>query len=166
MVKRSFLGLALLLQSGCLSIFDGECGSESRTIEVRGAFHEGATVLVDVRVELSETRAGPGGLLFARISGAPGTRGAPFRDNVVDVRLMDAVSGGLLHHFPIFSPPVTTDDIIGATYSSPFDRQAVRLVLLDGNAALEMESYVPGRELLSVPLPTVHVSEWDRPSCS
>ena len=164
MVKRSFLGAALLLQSGCLSILD-ECGSESRTIEVRGALHEGTTVLVDVRVELSESRAGPGGL-FARISGPPGTRGAPFRDNVLDVRLRDAVSGSVLHHFPIFSPPATTDDIIGGTYSSPLDGQAVRLVLLEGNAALEMESYVPGRELVSVPLPTVHVSEWDRPSCS
>jgi hypothetical protein len=165
MVKRSVVGLALLLQSGCLSILDGECGSESRTIEVRGDLREGAAVLVDVRVELSETRAGPGGL-FGRISGPTGTRGAPFRDNVLDVRLMDAISGSVLHHFPIFPPPETSDEIIGATYSSPLDGHAVRVVFLAGNAALEMDSYVLGHELVSVPLPTGHVSEWDRPNCS
>jgi hypothetical protein len=162
MVKRSLLAGVLLAQAGCIVDLD-DCGPMTRSTQVEGEFREGPTVLVDAAIELVEFRNGSS-VLHPVIFGPRDARGAPLRDHVLAARLVDADE--TLHTFPLASAPLFGDEIIGATNTEPANPSGVRLVLLAGRAALELESDLPGYELVVVPLPIVIEGDWDRASCS
>jgi hypothetical protein len=165
MIKRSLLALVLLAQGGCLSILDDSCGPEHRITTVEGEYREGSTLLVDATIELVEFRNGSSAvhdILF----GPREARGAPLRDHVLSARLVHAGTGATLHDFPISPAPLNGDEIIGATTSAALDPDAVRDAFLEGDAVLHLETDLPGREHLVIPLPTVSAGDWGRNSCS
>lgn len=165
MIKRGILVLALLAQGGCLSILDDSCGPEFRVTSVEGEFREGSTVLVDANIELVEYRNGSNALHDV-IFGPRDARGAPLRDHVLAVRLVHAETGATLHVFPIAPAPLNGDEIIGATNTAAAYPDEVREAFLDGDAVLELDTDLAGRERIVVPLSTVRAGDWGRNSCS
>jgi hypothetical protein len=166
MIKRSVLLAGLLLQGACTPFFlDDSCGPTTRMTSGRGEIRDGGILQAVASASVSEER-GAASSAGAHVMGMRDTFGAPLRDHVLRVRLVNAATGATLQEFPVVPAPRLGDEVIGVTSVSAPDPEAVKRVLREGGGVLVLDTDLPGRATIAVPLTEVHAADWSRAHCS
>jgi hypothetical protein len=166
MIKRSALLAVLLLQSACTPFFlDDSCGPTTRQTNARGELRDGGVLQAIASASVSEERGGPSSV-DAHVMGMRDTFGAPLRGHVLSVRLVNSATGATLQAFPMVPAPPFGDEVIGVTSVAVSDPEAAKRVLRDGNGVLVLDTDLPGRATITVPLTEVRAADWSRAHCS
>lgn len=166
MIKRSALVIALLLQGACgLPLLDDSCGPVQRFTSAEGEVSNGGSRLVYVRLQVAEER-GKATSMGAIFMGERGSFGAPLRGHVLSARVIDGATGAALHNLQVHPAPPMGDEVIGATGLVIPNTEAVKRVMLDGDAVLVLTTDLAGMAEVRVPLPDAYDGDWGRASCS
>jgi hypothetical protein len=158
----------LPLTGGC-GVFDDSCGPETRdvTASTAGSTSAGAD---HAQVMLTQDRGNPGSFYWLAQSAAmlPGEVDSfPLHEHVVAARLLDSGDEpALLFELPV--GPIEGQPSVGGElvpYAGPISFEALFALVREGRAALELETDIPGGELLIRPLLTVVFRDWRRVPC-
>jgi hypothetical protein len=153
----------LLLHAACGPSREDGCGPMQRTLAARGDVRDGGRVVATASVAVREQRGDPA-VLDVRVTGARGSSGAPLRGHVRGARLVHA-NGDTIRDFRIILPPRNGDEVVGTEPASPGDLDAVERMLRRRRGVLLLDTDLPGRERIPVPLTDVQVSRWKRAPC-
>jgi hypothetical protein len=144
------IALAAPLTAGCGSPFSAPCGPESRGLTVLG--REGPLPVTDetvlAQVSLSQGRHG------VSTQASWSVQGRKLKPHVTSVELRDGRDGALIRALPLYvdpPPPMGPTPLIAQGNGSWPDEQWSRLAA--GRAVLELQTTLPERPLVRLPLP-------------
>lgn len=162
MIRRSALAAGLLFGGACVS-GDG-CGPIQRVTMASGEIRDGDAVIATATVRLTEQLGDPTGLR-ATVTGARGSSGAPLRGHVLRVRAVNARTGRTIRVFRVLPPSPGSDEVVEVPAESPGDKVAVKRMLRRRRGVLQLDTDLPGRERITVPLTRAHAGGWVRTEC-
>jgi hypothetical protein len=162
MIRRIAFVAGLLFGAGCVS-GDG-CGPIERVTKASGEIRDGDALIATATVMLTERRADASSLR-ATVTGARGSSGAPLRGHVLRVRVVNAGTGRTIRVFRVLPPSPGSDEVIEVSAESPGDKDAVKRMLRRRRGVLQLETNLPGRERITVPLTRAHAGGWVRTEC-
>jgi hypothetical protein len=163
-IRRIVLGAGLLPTGACVS-GDG-CGPIQRLLTATGEIRDGTALIATVTVTVVEQRGDPR-VVRAEVAGARGPSGAPLRGHVLAARLVNAANGDTIRVFRLLpADPGGDGDVIDfPPVSAGDDLKPIKRMLRRRRGVLLLDTDLPGRERITVPLTGVHVGGWVRAEC-
>lgn len=162
MIIRSVLLLGLLLQAACIGDSGGDgCGPMQRFLTASGDIRDGRNVIATGAVTLMEQQGDPS-LLTVRVTDRTGSELA---GHVRGARLAHARTRAAVGAFRITPAAAGGNEIAGSTPGRIEDVDAVKRILRGRDGVLLLETSLPGRERITVPLTDVRARGWKRAAC-
>ena len=158
-----------LALAGCVPLLcDDRCGPETRTTAARGDIRDTAgTRIGSAEVSLTEIRGDPEPRRLRAIFMGPAyANPGPLSRRVVRVRLLGRADA-VLREFPFRH--ANEHEIIwvpGESVQDAAEFEALKRRLSDGEAAVEIETDLPGMARRRVPLRLQSAGGWSRAHCS
>lgn len=152
--------LALSL-SGC-DILSGKCTFEDRSLETDGVIQENGGELVSAHVTLSENRGSLQGTNMYWL-----VTGATLKGHVLAATLRDAANPSQAR----LDLPLSTADRSEIAEGGADTRDGTNLggihdFLAAGRGIIQLETDLPSRPTIALPLAATRVGDWIRPNCS
>ena len=166
---RRWCMLGALALTSCVPVlYDDRCGPETRTTVIRGDIRDTAGSRIgSAEVSLTEIRGdSQPRQLRAILMGPAYANPGPLSRHVVRVRLLGRAEV-VLREFPFRH--ANEHEIIwvpGEFVRDAAEFEAFRRQFTAGEAALELETDLPGMARLRVPLPLQSAGRWSRAHCS
>ena len=160
-LKIARLALLPLFFSQC-TLLSGKCIYETRSIQGEGRIDDAGTELVSGRVSFSESRDGiVDKFIYWILTGPalkPHVTAAAFRNSSDPTHILLDLPLAAADRTPISEGG--TDDKTGANLNGFFDLRAA------GHALLELQTDLPDRPTIIIPLTPADRQDWIRPNCS
>jgi hypothetical protein len=159
--RNAFYPLLLLAFSGC-NLLSGKCTYELRSLDAAGTINENGAELVSAQITLSEER---GSLQDTSMQWL--LTGSTLKGHVLVASFKDASD---LSKARLDLPLASADrPEIGQGF---FDTRAganlggIRDLLAAGHGVIELQTDIPSRPTITLPLTATRQGDWIRPNCS
>lgn len=173
---RLFLAKSLSLSlvafiAGCSCDSSSPFGKASRTTSLDGVLRDSATATTSrVYVIQSETQTDPyPRSLNVDIEDPSQSIRSPFSGHILHLRLLDPQSHVIQEivtmEGPSYAKSILTETVFFTTNAEHARFDAIRDLLLKGGIVVEIETDLPGRERIHVPLTLGEATGWAKSSC-
>jgi hypothetical protein len=156
-----FVPLLALVFSNC-TLLSGACLYEVRFIEAAGRIDEGGSELVSGALTLSEQRDfDPNKNMYWQLTGPP------LKGHVLTAAFKDASNPSVV----LLNLPIADADRPSLSEGSADQRAGANLnglfeLISEGRGTFELQTDLPSRPTVTLPIATTSKEDWTRPNCS